>query len=207
MIGLNVSVSGMDEMQAALRRAEHETRRGATETVKWASILFAKSAGVATGASKKTRPIETRIVATARKSGKAGQRKARGVLLYKQGVKTPTFVVLPKDAAERVSLRRIRYRGAAKSSWAWALSKVGGRGAGGNRRTAGGIARNYVDARMKGGGGNTPEMTITNRMGWIESAFPGVVDTALRKAARGMVGQMDRKVQSALRRAVESGAR
>ena len=202
MIGVTMSAdaAAVAALQAQLQRVPELTRRSAQETVAWAGILVAQSAAKATPVAKKLRPVETQIINYTTKRGKPASRKARGVMVYRQN-RPPEFAPLTGLSGEdRTSVRKIRNRQLAKSSWFWMLSKMNKGGGGGARRAAGGIARNYVGARKREWSGNNPALVLENRLGWIRAAAPGIEATAMRNAAAGIAGQIERRIESRLRR-------
>ena len=195
MIRVYATTTGVADLTAAMERAVLETRRSATEACTWAAIKFVESALPRTPVAKRLRKTVSGTVPFVTKRGKTVMRNRRGVMKYSQN-RPPEFRAYPKsDPPAKDRMRVIDNRGLARSSWGWMLAKLGKPGGKGRAR-----ARALAHVRMRNMGGLNPSITLINDLGWIEQAAPGIVNQAAAAAAAGLVGQIERRIESRLRR-------
>lgn len=188
-----------------LMRVFVETKRTASETVRYAMILMLQAGRNATKVGKKIRRIE-------RESG-----HGEFFRVFYQGKVQPKLEWLPwvqKTAGVSVQEQQKRHMireamikkysqiervGLAKKSWGWALKKSCGKG---SDALPGRGYRNDPISFVK-----TPlSLTVYNKLGWIGKLVPGIEERMAKSAEARMRHTLDRMWQSAIDRAARRAA-
>ena len=163
-----------------------------------------RSLGVSTAVAPKHRPVKE-IHETPKELKAKGGGKKYEVTSWKSGRKK-TFAVRSSNkirAVRKTRQVRIGNRGLAKATWRASISRYGSKRGISRTGFAPGItkfAKQLVNnkARLKG---ENPYIRIINRINYIESAMEGgehAVDTAMERAASGMMKRIDNQIKKKL---------
>jgi hypothetical protein len=188
---LDTQISGIQALEQALLAAERNTKRTAAEATEFAAVMFAKSAAANTPMSRKKyrQPIgRTDFDRETRQSyGLRGQAYLFAIL--RQPPKATTIVFA---RTKQGPLSLIPNRGLGKRSWGWMLKSLGsspGKMPAQSRGDESGRRKVYVkkDLRAK-----DPGVLLVNRLTYLETAAPGLVNMASQKAANTMMKRIER---------------
>jgi hypothetical protein len=187
---LDTQISGIQALEQALLAAERNTKRTAAEATEFAAVMFARSARAGTPTARKYRPPIGRTDfdrETLQSYGLRGQ-----AYLFEVLRQPPKATVTVFARTKTGPLSEIPNRGLGKRSWGWMLKDLG-RGSGDlatkRRGDESGRRKVYVkkDLRAK-----DPGVLLVNRLTYLETAAPGLVNMASQKAANTMMKRIER---------------
>lgn len=184
-----------------IERNQKELGRSLGSSVKLAAWHLTRSLGTSTRVAPKYRPYKE-IKETAKEKRAKGGGKKYEITTCKGGRKKTFNIRSSKGVRELKQLPQVRIgnAGLAKSSWRFAISQFGSRRGVSKKGFARGIegyAQKHTDItkRLKG---DDPYVKISNRVNYIRDAMTGgenAVNTAMARAARGMMKHIDNKVK------------
>lgn len=196
-LSASVDAAAMAELNRALSRAQRETGRSAKASVVWAARRVAMAGSARSRPGQRQRRLFQEPIGS--RSRVTGQRKAFYVVRYSQ--KRPPQKVIVGTGARAADVRKrpnvarqlvIQRRGLARKVWKALGARVGYRASGGQSRT---VSRN---ARVRKRLTNTdPMIELTNRLTYLEAAYPGITAEAVRAGARALNQQLDRRLRRA----------
>lgn len=187
---------------AQIERARKELGKSLGQALRFAGYSIALTLGKSTRVSAKKRDV---FEVKGRGVDKADWKARRKYLItYFRGGQPRTFERYGNNLSDpRIKkAREVKNYGLAKSSWMWAVRSLGGGGAsfGGTSGKAREKAQRYIETRKQLSGDN-PEIRITNKLNYIQSAIIGGmagVDSAMGRAARYMMRVIDANVAKKL---------
>lgn len=190
----------IDGFTSILNRIVKETKRSASETVRYGMIEMLRSGRAATPTGKKNRKLVD-----------DGRAKGAHFNVYYQGQQWPHKVWVPsakktsgmstEEQQKQYMIRESmikRYTpidrvGLAKASWGWALKKFCGSG---SVRLPGRVDHDPIT------GIKLPySITVENKLTWINKLVPGIERLMITKASKKMLHNLDNKIKGAFARA------
>lgn len=201
MTDIGVKITGLEDLQRAVRRYGRETRKSARDVVTVGWIAFCQSARARSpqprsrfGRSTKTKrevidnPNLKGVRNLSREDTEFGARYWIEVLHQN---KKPTYI--PTNS-KRDKRRKIKTAGLLADSWMWLLRGSGKTGRTRNRRQRGTVS---VTNRLSD---MNPSVTLTNRLNYAAKVAPYLANEAGAAAARRMEGRLDKNVIDLARR-------
>ena len=187
-------------------RAQKDLGKSTGRAVKMAGYSLIRSLGASTDIAPKYREYEE-IHETPKQIEKKGGGKKYEITTWKGGTKKTFNIRSPKGVRElkRMPQVQIGNRGLAKHSWRYIGGMAGKKSLVRKTKTspsAQAIARRESDEKHKYKG-TDPYITITNKLDYILPALTSgekSVDTAMARAARGMMHTIDNKIKRKLAR-------
>ncbi|MDF3129880.1 hypothetical protein P0Y35_11790 [Kiritimatiellaeota bacterium B1221] len=175
---LNVNENTIRRLSSTMDRLEKETKRDAKETVKYMALQTSISLGAGSKKSKKNREFDHREDETV-------------VKIYRQN-KPPRYISIYKDSPfykeELKKAKEIKQSGLAKRSWKFAQSLIGNKGGSGGK-----VERKNVNVKKELSSNINPSLTLTNKLDYIEKAYPNIVEGSIKRALNKVNKILDKK--------------
>jgi hypothetical protein len=190
MIEIVPNAASMRLLEQAMKAADKKTTMTAQQSGRKAAYFICRSLGAAV--KPKSLAKKRDVVPNPHRTGRG--RKARGAkyaikVLRQQG--QPAYLPTNKKSDPR---RKIRLLGLASSSFRMIAGKFGRRVSG--KRTRGAKKQGYGVWRTAR---SSFQATIVSFLSYIDTAFPGAVDKAIRKGLTSFIRTFDRDWASALK--------
>ena len=218
-VSIQADQSTLNDFSAVIRRLQAETKRGGEQSVIFAALKVAESAR---SASKLGKTNHASVVnpewrqakgsfAWAKKQRRQGKEipaEAQAALNDLNSIMPFNIVKLRQNGPafmlgsyeKKDPRRKIQNRGLAKKTWNVMVGKLGAMkgGAGGAHDS------NYRISKYNeklGDNAGSIVVRLVNKLSYLEKAYPGITNTAIRKGTAAMVNQLDRKIAAAAARA------
>jgi hypothetical protein len=193
MLNAQIDPNTLREFEQALRATNKFTRRNAAGSVLKGALKVAESARSISRPRKSQRRMLRNPVffrkSTWRDGGPQKTIYPYWIEVLRQGRKAPGFVGSFSLDDPR---RRIENRGLAKNVWNSMAGKLGGKSVkttGNSRVNLSRLA--YVRLRLKQ---LDPEVLLVNRLTYLEEAYPGITNEAMRRGAKALFRDLERSL-------------
>ena len=211
---VKIDVGGIDKVNAMIERAVKETGRCTKDALSWAALTIAESGR---SISKPKRSVKSTYHAIIKNPNYRQYRSKfnKGAADFDPVLACPYWIVklsqggrptrylgtFEKDP-KKDPFALIKMRGLASASWNRLAGAFGGMASWGDQSTA--TANTEASKWARGSmfnRGQTAFARLQNRISYMETAFPGIVNESIARGGRALEGKINREVAQLCQRA------
>jgi hypothetical protein len=193
-IAVDVDAAAIRDLSRAMNRMRTEFKKSSGDAVIWTSRVIAETGAAISKPGKKIRPIESRMAGRKKiwfvsKYGTQNRPQPRQVIVG-VGKKPPV-----RGNAKLLKARTIKRHGLARKVWNSINGKIGnvrnGQMSGLRASKRYGKTVNAQGKVKKRVSKNDAEITLTNRLTYLEKVYPGIVTKLISKGSKTLEKRMD----------------